>query len=109
MKTRSFSFKSDLIAPQHEEVCTPTPICNEVSGFENQGGPTEEYDACIQSCDGGKYSQACSNKCYNEVYGEDDSSIDPLAIRYGDDSIVKKVSNSFLGTCSNTSFSKLAS
>ena len=92
--------KSDvkgLIAPQHEEVCTPTPICNEVSGFENQGGPTEEYDACIQSCDGGKYSQACSNKCYNEVYGEDsEENGDRLALNY-EEAVVSPVANNFPG------------
>lgn len=51
--------------------CTPTPICVTQSGkVVNQGGPNEEFDSCIKSCDGGKYSEKCSTKCYNEVYGK---------------------------------------
>ena len=33
-------------------------------------GPTEEFDQCINTCDGGKYSQACIDSCYEEVYGD---------------------------------------
>lgn len=87
-----------LTPPTTPSICTPTPYCNQVSGLTHQGGPNEDFEQCIQECDGGEYSEACSNKCYNEVYGEDDdSSIDPLAIRYGDDSIVRKVANVFPG------------
>ena len=32
------------------------------------GGPNEDFDACVKTCDGGKYSQSCINSCYNEVY-----------------------------------------
>lgn len=35
---------------------------------DNQAGPNDEFDSCIQDCDGGKYSQSCINKCYNKVY-----------------------------------------
>lgn len=38
----------------------------------NQGGPKEDFDSCVTTCDGGKYSQSCINSCYQEVYGEDD-------------------------------------
>lgn len=33
------------------------------------GGPSEDFDACVSSCDGGTYSQSCINSCYNKVYG----------------------------------------
>lgn len=33
------------------------------------GGPNDDFDACVNSCDGGKYTQSCINSCYNTVYG----------------------------------------
>ncbi|MBP5678214.1 MAG: hypothetical protein J6X28_00100 [Bacilli bacterium] len=51
--------------------CTPSPHCVSSSGkVWLQGGPNEQFDACIQDCDGGKYTQKCSNKCYKKVYGK---------------------------------------
>ena len=35
-------------------------------------GPTEEFDQCINTCDGGEYSQSCINSCYETVYGDTD-------------------------------------
>ena len=81
---------SAITPPVQPEICTPIPICNQISGKEHQGGPNEEFEQCINECDGGKYSASCSNKCYQEVYGED-AIADPLAIRYGDDSIVQRM------------------
>ena len=49
-------------------LCTPIPQCNYYYGFTHQAGPNEEFDACINKCDGGKYTEKCSDKCYNEVY-----------------------------------------
>lgn len=34
-------------------------------------GPNEDFDACVNKCDGGKYTQACINSCYSEVYGKE--------------------------------------
>ena len=54
------------------EYCTPTPLCKSSissSIVTNQGGPSEEFDACINSCDGGKYTDKCAKKCYKRVYG----------------------------------------
>lgn len=56
------------------KVCTPAPTCTGVgrSGavyFVRQGGPNEDFDKCIKSCDGGKYTKKCSNSCYKKVYG----------------------------------------
>ncbi|MBQ3306761.1 MAG: hypothetical protein IJG68_01050 [Bacilli bacterium] len=49
--------------------CNPAPVCESANGSVwQQGGPNEEFDACIRSCDGGKYTKKCSNKCYKKVY-----------------------------------------
>lgn len=36
---------------------------------EAGAGPNEDFDSCINTCDGGKYSQNCINSCYQNVYG----------------------------------------
>ena len=55
--------------PRESDYCSPVPYCNRVPGYIHQGGPVEEYDECVNECDGGKYSKECSNKCYKKVYG----------------------------------------
>ncbi len=51
-------------------VCTPTPSCKHKNGNVTfSAGPNQEFDNCVVSCDGGKYSDKCVNKCYKEVYG----------------------------------------
>ncbi len=53
------------------EYWNPTPVCRSSNGSTwQQGGPSEEYDACVKACDGGKYTKKCSNSCYSSVYGE---------------------------------------
>ena len=52
--------------------CEPYPVCKNSDGsgeVHRQGGPDEEFDACVNTCDGGKYTDRCSNKCYNTIYG----------------------------------------
>lgn len=57
--------------PPTQVVCTPTPWCNHRGGYaDHQGGPNEDFDACVVKCDGGKYSDRCVNKCYKQVYGK---------------------------------------
>ncbi len=57
------------------KICQPTAYCkhgsstSSGSGGNTQAGPNEDYEACINQCDGGKYTQECSNACYNIVYG----------------------------------------
>ncbi len=53
--------------------CTPSPICtgtNSSGQFYTvtEGGPNKKFDDCINSCDGGKYTDKCSKKCYKKVY-----------------------------------------
>lgn len=56
---------------QDYSCCSPTPKCTAKSGKSyKQGGPSEDFDACVKKCDGGKYSKSCSNKCYKEIYGK---------------------------------------
>ena len=51
--------------------CTPSPGCDHGSGYvDAAAGPSEDFDACVSSCDGGKYTSSCSKKCYKEVYGK---------------------------------------
>ena len=57
--------------PPKQVVCTPTPWCNHPGGYaDHQGGPNELFDECVTECDGGKYSDRCTNKCYKQVYGK---------------------------------------
>lgn len=55
-------------APKTYSVCTPYPYCTEPGWDGNAGGPNEDFDMCVKSCDGGKYTKKCSSKCYNSVY-----------------------------------------
>ena len=50
------------------ELCTPTPYCNNDSNFYSQAGPNEAFEKCINSCDGGRYTEKCSESCYEKVY-----------------------------------------
>lgn len=54
-------------------VCTPTPTCTGIGRSGNryyltEGGPNEDFHACIEACDGGKYTSKCSKQCYKDVY-----------------------------------------
>ena len=71
--------------------CTPSPLCVHSDGSVwQQGGPNEEFDACVRSCDGGKYTKSCSNKCYDKVYGP---AAKKTSARLQDDVIAIKLEN----------------
>ena len=60
--------------PSKPAVCVPTAYCVASNGYESEkGGPSEDFDACVQECDGGEYTQSCIDKCYTEVYENDNS------------------------------------
>ena len=59
----------DISWPTPPSICSYTPICGD-NDQETQAGPIEEFDSCVKTCDGGKYSQSCINKCYDKVYGK---------------------------------------
>lgn len=91
------SSESDVEKPKSYKVCTPYPYCYSGSWSGNQGGPNDEFDACIQSCDGGKYSKSCSNKCYKKVYGKNSgSSNDTFAMN-----LSNSASETALNNCAN--------
>lgn len=68
-------------------ICNYYPICGG-NDQEDQAGPNEKFDSCINSCDNGKYSQSCINKCYKEVYGKTKNKTNTAS-----SSNVKKTSN----------------
>ena len=60
--------------PSKPAVCVPTAYCVTSNGYESEkGGPSEDFDACVQECDGGEYTQNCIDKCYTKVYETSDS------------------------------------
>ncbi len=63
------STKVTASPPTMPEICNIYPRCNSFSGFTEQAGPNEDFDACVATCDNGKYTQNCINKCYKKVYG----------------------------------------
>lgn len=54
-------------APEPETTCDYIPICQN-DHHSTQAGPSEDFDDCVSSCDGGKYTQKCINSCYSKVY-----------------------------------------
>ena len=54
--------------PERKEVCFPTPYCTSGTWSGQVGGPNEDFDQCVNSCDGGEYTQKCIDKCYSKVY-----------------------------------------
>ena len=77
------------------KTCTPVPACvhtNAGGWIGYAAGPGEDFDLCINQCDGGKYSEKCSSKCYKQVYGAVNSLITSSSSSFIDFSeIVEKV------------------
>lgn len=83
--------------PNKPPVCQPTPICNGGQYHDDntdRGGPNDAFDSCVLNCDGGKYSQACINKCYQNVY----SKTGLLASGYSKLALTRNVANTSGGT-----------
>ena len=53
---------------QFKGYCNPMPRCVHKNYTITRAGPDEEFDDCVEECDGGKYSEVCSQKCYDKVY-----------------------------------------
>lgn len=96
--------EADVTPPDQPPVHTPVPYCNDFPSYTNDAGPSEDYDACILACDGGKYSKSCSNKCYKEVYGEEDDNSNSisLALSY-ENAVVQPMANN--NVCGPISYS----
>jgi len=59
--------------PVKKQLCEYTALCwGRGHDGINCGGPNEEFDECVQTCDGGKYTQSCIDSCYDEVYENED-------------------------------------
>ncbi|MBQ6477659.1 MAG: hypothetical protein IJI43_04430 [Bacilli bacterium] len=78
---RCKSNAADIKKPKTKKakICAPYPVCIHGSTVYKQGGPNEDFEACINKCDGGRYSEHCSNKCYQEVYGTPETALQQLA------------------------------
>ena len=77
--------------PSDCSYCNPSPQCVSANGAVwLQGGPNEEFDACVRACDGGKYTKSCSNKCYKKVYGTTANA--KVSYRFMDDTYGTKLS-----------------
>ena len=47
---------------------------------DETAGPSDSFDQCVKSCDGGKYSQKCIDKCYKSVYeNSNDNDIEKMS------------------------------
>ena len=91
------------IKPKHKTTYKPPrPMCFHAGVQIDQGGPNEDYEACIEECDGGKYTDKCSNKCYKKVYGNsskktsavDTSEVEKVASKKSKSKTTKKSKNS---------------
>lgn len=85
--------------------CTPNVRCVSQKGTVRarpQAGPNQEFESCIKSCDGGKYTQKCSLKCYKEVYKKDKN----LAISYENmlQNSIERMSYGGLSTCLSVNY-----
>lgn len=52
--------------PAKPTICRPQYYFDDTGG--PFGGPSDDFVSCVAKCDGGLYSDKCSNKCYSEVY-----------------------------------------
>lgn len=78
--------------PKKGTYCEPTPWCNNgLVAYIHQAGPNEEFEGCINQCDGGKYSKKCSDKCYKSVYGNDKTLKSKKTTAYFADLLLSKV------------------
>ena len=107
-KVRCSTSTKGIKKPEEKEMCSPVPFCNRAPGYIHQAGPLEEYESCIDSCDGGKYTKSCSNKCYDKVYGKSSKSSrsSKMATKeYGNNILRKVASNDFEYGCNGNRIS----
>ena len=66
------------------KVCTPNPYCHSrtTSWSGDRGGPNDDFYDCIESCDGGEFTDKCTKACYNEVYSSSDSTLTSDMLSY---------------------------
>ncbi|MGN0973877.1 MAG: hypothetical protein ACI4OT_03975 [Bacilli bacterium] len=64
--------------PTKPAVCRPSFYFTDTNAAF--GGPSEDFDLCVNQCDGGIYSDECSNSCYEQVY-EQKKSINNISFK----------------------------
>lgn len=64
--------KAPPAEPDISKISPPKIHCNSYNSYYDQGGPEEDFDECIQECDGGSYTQSCINSCYEKIYESTD-------------------------------------
>ncbi len=70
-----------IATPRKKPKCAYEPSCWGVHhNGDKVAGPNEEFDSCVNSCDGGKYTQSCIDSCYQKVYGDEE----PKTLTYTD-------------------------
>jgi len=60
----------------YNKYVNPIPMCVHNQGSSaawtgKAAGPSEDFEECVNTCDGGVYSESCSKSCYKKVYGKD--------------------------------------
>ena len=68
---------------------------------EGGAGPNNDFDTCVNSCDGGAYTQECVNQCYKEIYPTKSASDQVLSKSnlIEDGAFVKKVATNSYVKC----------
>lgn len=87
-------FNAEVPVATDYKVCTPTGACNS-NTYWSASGPSEEFDSCVNVCDGGKYTQSCIDSCYKEVYGDTKNTV--LPVNYAD-KLYSTENNAYTGT-----------
>lgn len=63
-----------IATPRKKPKCAYEPSCwGQHHAGDKVAGPNEEFDSCVNTCDGGEYTQDCIDSCYQEVYGEEEA------------------------------------
>lgn len=87
-------FNAEVPVATDYKVCTPTGACNS-NTYWSASGPSEEFDSCVNACDGGNYTQSCIDSCYKKVYGNANNTL--LPVNY-EDKLYSAENNAYTGT-----------
>lgn len=75
---------ANLELPTAPPIVPPQAVCQGSTGDIPTAGPNDSFDNCVNSCDGGKYTQSCINSCYQKVYSRN---IGQALLTYGNKKI----------------------
>ena len=91
----SCSSRMNIDPPRPRPTCDPIPWCNNLGViWNNQAGPSEDFDLCIQKYDNGEFTQTGIDFCYNKVYGNSTDIANPMnSIVNNRDVVAEQMSN----------------